>query len=67
MAGLGTYDALTLDSRITEVHLTSGTAVICASERIEGYVGFGATLEYWGDAEVSIRGEGRVVKLGSKS
>lgn len=67
MAGLGTYDAPQLISRVTEVHLTSGTAVICAEERIEGYVGFGSTLEYWGDPKVSVRGEGQVIRLGTKS
>ena len=66
MAGLGRYDAPLLDSRIAEVHLASGTAVIRVTERIEGWVGFGATLEYWGDAEVSVRGEGHVVHLGVK-
>ena len=66
MAGLGRYEAPLLDSRIAEVHLASGTAVVYASERIEGWVGFGATLEYWGYAEVSVRGEGHVVHLGLK-
>lgn len=66
IAGVANYEAPHLDSRITEVHLTSGLAVVCASERIEGYVGFGSTLEYWGAAEVSVRGEGNVIWLGAK-
>ena len=66
IAGVGKYEAAALVSRVTEVHLTSGTAVICADERIEGFVGFGATLEYWGNAEVVVRGQGNVVRLGLK-
>ena len=65
-AGLGTYQAMMLESRVAEVHLSSGTARIWASERIEGWVGFGATLEYWGSADVSVQGRGKVIRLGLK-
>lgn len=66
VAGLGDYMAPALDSRVAEVHLTSGKAVIRATERIEGWVGFGATLEYWGNPEVVVEGGGTVTRLGLK-
>jgi hypothetical protein len=66
IAGLGAYAAPMLESRFADVHLSSGSAEIWVTERIEGWVGFGATLEYWGDPVVSVRGQGAVRRLGFK-
>ena len=66
VAGTGSYVAPTLVSRVARVDLSGGKATIYASERIEGWVGFGCTLEYWGDPELDIRGGGRVERLGLK-
>jgi hypothetical protein len=65
-AGVGTYRGAGLESRVSHVHLSSGSAEIWATERIEGWVGFGSTLEYWGDATVSVQGQGTVKRLGSR-
>ena len=65
VSGLGGYHAPRLETRVADVNLSSGTAEVCATERIEGWVGFGATLEYWGDPEVDVRGGGSVRRLGS--
>ncbi len=66
IAGLGAYDGSMLESRVAAVNLSSGRAEIVATERIEGWVGFGATLEYWGDPDVSVGGRGKVRRLGFK-
>ena len=66
IAGLGAYRAPMLESRIANVNLSSGSAEIWATERIEGWVGFGSTLEYWGEASVSVQGPGKVVRHGMK-
>jgi hypothetical protein len=55
-----------LRSRFAEVHLASGSAIIWATERIDGWVGYGATLEYWGNAEVNVQGGGIIKPLGLK-
>ncbi len=66
VAGLSDYMAPALQSRFAEVHLSSGTAMIWATERIDGWVGYGATLEYWGNAEVNVQGGGIIKPLGLK-
>lgn len=66
VGGLGTYHGAALESQITEVHLSSGSAEIWATDRVGGWVGFGATLEVWGGAEVSIQGQGKVLRRGAK-
>lgn len=67
VAGVGGYIAPTLESRVTHVNISAGNAVVWATERLEGWVGFGCTLEYWGDPEVSIQGRGTVRRIGLKS
>lgn len=64
VGGVGGYIAPRLESRITNVNLSGGNAVVWATERLEGRVGFGCTLEYWGDPQLSIEGGGAVRRLG---
>lgn len=66
VAGLGRYFAPDLESRVTEVDLTRGRAVVWATERLEGRVAAGCVLEYWGSPEIDVRGQGEVHRLGSK-
>ena len=66
VAGVSDYMAPALRSRFAEVHLASGSAIIWATERIDGWVGYGATLEYWGNAEVNVQGGGIIKPLGLK-
>ncbi len=64
-SGLSGYNASRLESRVANVNLSAGRAEIWATARIEGRVGFGCTLEYWGDPELAIEGRGTVRRLGS--
>lgn len=66
LAGVGSYIAPLLMSRVSHVNISGGKATVFASERIEGWVGFGCTLEYWGDPELAIQGGGRIERLGLK-
>lgn len=64
MSGLGDYNAASLESRVARVDIQSGDAVIWATERIEGRVAFGCTLEYLGNPVVEVEGGGAVRKIG---
>lgn len=64
LAGVGDYIAPGLESRVTRVDIASGHAVVWATERIEGWIGAGCRLEFWGDAEVAVHGSGVVKRLG---
>jgi hypothetical protein len=64
--GVGGYVAPRLESRVTNVNLSAGNAVVWATERLEGWVGVGSTVEYRGDPVVSIQGGGSVRRLGFK-
>ena len=64
MEGLGDYLAAALETRLTRIDMRAGNAVIWASERIEGHVAFGCTLEYHGDPEVEVSGGGTVRRIG---
>lgn len=63
VAGVGSYFAARLRSRVTRVEVTAGRAQVWATERIEGFVGAGCVLEYWGDPVIEIQGLGTVRRL----
>ena len=65
VSSLGSYRGRRLETRITEVSLGAGSAEVWATERIEGWVGTGCALEYWGDPVIDIRGRGTVTRMGA--
>ena len=64
LSGLGDYVAPRLESRVTRVNISSGDAVVWATERIEGRIAAGCRLEYWGSPAIDVDGPGAVVRLG---
>jgi hypothetical protein len=64
LSGVGGYVAEGLETRVTRIEMTSGSAVVWATERIEGRVAFGCTLEYHGNPVVDVVGGGIVRKIG---
>ena len=67
VAGVGAYYAPMLESRVAHVNISAGDAMVWATERLEGWVGAGCELEYWGDPEVLVQGGGTVRALGLKN
>ncbi len=65
ISGVGNYAAPDLASREVSVDLTGVcSAVVRVSDRLEGFVGFTCTLEYFGDPTVAVTGTGTVTRLG---
>jgi hypothetical protein len=63
VAAVGDYFGAGLQSRIARVNITGGYAQMWATERIEGFVGFGCVLEYLGDPTIEVQGRGTVRRL----
>lgn len=63
MGGLGDYLAPSFETRVASISMASGDAVIWATERIEGWVAMGCTLEYHGNPTVDVTGGGTVRKI----
>jgi hypothetical protein len=63
--GVGSYVAPMLRTRVTHIEVTAGRAEVWATERLEGFVGFGAILEYRGNPTIDIQGGGAVRQIGT--
>jgi hypothetical protein len=65
ISGVGSYRAPDLSSLEASVEVSGVTTVeLRVSDRLEGSVGSGATLEYWGDPTIDVTGSGTVRRLG---
>jgi len=63
--GVGSYRAPDLSSLEATVEVSGvTTAELRVSDRLEGSVGGGATLEYWGDPTIDVTGSGTIRRLG---
>ncbi len=65
IAGVASYQAGALRSRVVRINVASlSSATLRVSERLDVNVGLFATVEYFGNPEVTVTGQGTVRRVG---